>query len=259
MSVQRRERRLTEQAHDPSPGLGVCLLLRARNLQGFAKCGLVLEHLVIHVGPQVADGFAVDLDSDISRRSFWRQVDTRDHGHALRAVHSLRSERLRPAHLIRSPDDLRESQMTGCSSLYAPAVAKFEYDEEASAAWRLDVVHDVRQDKPVPVTRWIEAMRRLNAIRDPLARQILVLDRECGSGTGTCDNADDVVPEIADRLRWGCKTTEVIAGSFRCRVPRATRALNALDPVTPRSTRSSPSYRSRHSAARWRCSYSRMR
>jgi hypothetical protein len=131
--------------------------------------------------------------------------------------------------------------MTGCSSLYAPAVAKFEYDEEASAALRLDVVHDVRQDKPVPVTRWIEAMRRLNAIRDPLARQILVLDRECGSGTGACDNADDVVPEIADRLRWGCKTTEVIAASFRCRVPRGTCALNALDPVTPRSTRSSPS------------------
>jgi hypothetical protein len=95
--------------------------------------------------------------------------------------------------------------MTGCSSLYAPAVAKFEYDEEASAAWRLDVVHDVRQDKPVPVTRWIEAMRRLNAIRDPLARQILVLDSECGSGTGACDNADDVVPEIADRLRWGVR------------------------------------------------------
>jgi hypothetical protein len=104
--------------------------------------------------------------------------------------------------------------MTGCSSLYAPAVAKFEYDEEARAAWRLDVVHDVRQDKPVPVPRWIEAMRRLNAIRDPLARQILVLDRECGSGTGACDNADDVVPEIADRLRWGCETTEVIAASF---------------------------------------------
>ena len=43
MSVQRRERRLAAQAHDPSPGLGVCLLLRARNLQGFAKCGSSLN------------------------------------------------------------------------------------------------------------------------------------------------------------------------------------------------------------------------
>src|SRR5687768_6127732 len=41
------------------------------------------------------------------------------------------------------------------------AVSRYEYDEEASAALHMDVVHEVPDDRPVPVTRWVEAMRRL--------------------------------------------------------------------------------------------------
>lgn len=63
-------------------------------------------------------------------------------------------------------------------------MARFEYDEEASAAEHMDVVHEVTEDKPVPVTRCVESMRRLNVIQDPLARRLLVLHRDCGSGSG---------------------------------------------------------------------------
>jgi hypothetical protein len=115
---------------------------------------------------------------------------------------------------VRSPDDLRKPQSTGCSGLYALDVPRFEYDEEASAAEHMDVVHEVLESKPVSVTRWVEAMRRLNAIRDPLARQILALHRECGSGTGVCDSVDGELLAIADRSGWGCETTEVIALHF---------------------------------------------
>ena len=90
----------------------------------------------------------------------------------------------------------------------------FEYDEEASEAWHVDVVHEVPASKPVPVTRWVEAMRRLNAIRDPLARRLLALHRECGSGDGVFDSVDDELITIAARVGWGCETTEIIADHF---------------------------------------------
>jgi len=64
----------------------------------------------------------------------------------------------------------------------------YEYDEEASQAWHMDVVHEV-DDMPVSVERWQESNRRLNGIHDALARKILALHEKCGSGDGECDGA----------------------------------------------------------------------
>lgn len=93
-------------------------------------------------------------------------------------------------------------------------MARYEYDEEASAAWHMDVVHEVPDDKPVPVARWVESMRRLNAIEDPLARRVLALHRDCGSGSGVCDGLNGESVAISQRSGWGCETTEVIAQHF---------------------------------------------
>lgn len=49
-------------------------------------------------------------------------------------------------------------------------MSRYFYDEEASAALHMDVVHELKELEPVAETRWVEAMRRLNAIRDPVAR-----------------------------------------------------------------------------------------
>jgi len=99
-------------------------------------------------------------------------------------------------------------------------VARFEYDEEASAAEHMDVVHEVTDEQPVPAARWVESMRRLNAIQDPLARRLLALHRDCGSGSGACDSADDEPVAISQRRGWGCETTEAIAEHFRVEYPK---------------------------------------
>ena len=63
----------------------------------------------------------------------------------------------------------------------------------------MDVVYEVTEDKPVPVARWLESIRRLYAIQDPLARRLLNLHRDCGSGTGVCDSLDDETVSISER------------------------------------------------------------
>ena len=93
-------------------------------------------------------------------------------------------------------------------------MARFEYDEEASAAWHMDVAHEIPEDKPVPVARWVESMRRLNAIQDPLARRLVALHRDCGSGSGVCDDLDGESVSISERSGWGCETIEIVAGHF---------------------------------------------
>jgi hypothetical protein len=98
-------------------------------------------------------------------------------------------------------------------------MARFEYDEEASAAWHMDVVHEAPEDKPVPAARWVESMRRLNAIEDPLARRLLALHRDCGSGSGVCDGLDSESVPISERLGWGCETTATIAQHFEVQYP----------------------------------------
>ena len=91
-------------------------------------------------------------------------------------------------------------------------MTRYEYDEQASERLHMDVVHEF-DDKPTPVSRWVSAMRLLNSIDDPLARKVLAIHRDCGSGGGECDSLDEVVP-MDDRREWGCETTAVIAGHF---------------------------------------------
>ena len=69
---------------------------------------------------------------------------------------------------------------------------RLEYDGEASARHLMAVVHEVD---------------------DALARRILALHRECGSGTGVCDSDLEGVPD-AERVGWGCETSRVIAQHF---------------------------------------------
>jgi hypothetical protein len=101
-------------------------------------------------------------------------------------------------------------------------VTGYVYDEEASAAEHMDVEHEV-DDSPAPVSRWVDAMRRLNAIDDPLARKLLALHRDCGSGTGLCDSLDDDPVPVDGRSGWGCVTTELIASHLGVDYPSAAR------------------------------------
>src|SRR3954453_11886723 len=101
-------------------------------------------------------------------------------------------------------------------------MTRYEYDEEASERLHMDVVHEV-DDRPTPVARWVDAMRRLNSINDPLARRLLALHRDCGSGSGVCDSVDDESVSIGDRRGWGCETTEAIADHFGSSI-RASRS-----------------------------------
>ena len=98
-------------------------------------------------------------------------------------------------------------------------MVRYEYDEEASQRLHLDVVHEI-DDYPTPVVRWVDAMRRLNSIDDPLGRRLLALHRDCGSGTGACDSGFEREP-IARRVGWGCETTSVIADHFGVDYPVA--------------------------------------
>lgn len=102
-------------------------------------------------------------------------------------------------------------------------VTRYEYDEEASAALHMDVVHEV-DDAPATAAQWVEAMQRLNGILDPLARTLLALHRDCGSGDGPCDDAF-ADPEPLERAAgWGCETTATIADHFGVEYPAALRA-----------------------------------
>jgi hypothetical protein len=69
-------------------------------------------------------------------------------------------------------------------------------------------------------------MRRLNGINDPLARRLLALHRDCGSGGGVCDSSEDERVPIAYRVGWGCQTTELIADHFGVEYPTPHRRDN---------------------------------
>ena len=96
-----------------------------------------------------------------------------------------------------------------------------EYDEEASSRFHMDVVYEV-DDRPAPVARWVDAMRLLNSINDPLGRRVLALHRDCGSGGGPCDGGLDGEP-LAQRTDWGCETKDVVASHFGITYPVAPR------------------------------------
>ena len=99
-------------------------------------------------------------------------------------------------------------------------MTRYEYDEEASELHHMDVVYEV-DDTPAPVARWVDAMRRLNTINDALARRIVALHRDCGSGSGVCDSIDDDGVPIAERRDWGCETTALVAEHFGVQYPGA--------------------------------------
>jgi hypothetical protein len=103
-------------------------------------------------------------------------------------------------------------------------MTRYEYDEEASQRLHMDVVYEI-DDRDAPVARWVDAMRRLNSIDDPLARRILALHRDCGSGSGACDSGFKDEP-IARRVDWGCETTSVIARHFGVEYPAAPSELD---------------------------------
>jgi hypothetical protein len=94
---------------------------------------------------------------------------------------------------------------------------EYVYDEDASKAHHMDVVREVvHRDEESASKAWVESMRRLNSITDPLARKILALHRECGSGTGECDCPDDVGQPGLD---WPCETTGLVADHFGVEYP----------------------------------------
>ena len=97
-------------------------------------------------------------------------------------------------------------------------MTRYEYDEEASELHHMDVVYEV-DETPEPVARWVDAMRRLNTINDTLARRIVALHRDCGSGSGVCDSLDEEGVPIAARRDWGCETTGLVADHFGVAYP----------------------------------------
>lgn len=92
-------------------------------------------------------------------------------------------------------------------------MTKYEYDEEASERLNVDVVHEV-DDSPGTESQWIESMRRLNTIQDPLSRRVLALHQDCGSGSGVCDSDEGDAMSWSERRDWGCETTATIAEHF---------------------------------------------
>ncbi|MFN8195353.1 MAG: hypothetical protein U0R80_13850 [Nocardioidaceae bacterium] len=71
-------------------------------------------------------------------------------------------------------------------------------------------------DAGEPDPHWVEAMRRLNRIQDPFARQVLALHHECGTGRGVCDAG---LPPVEPHVTWGCETTALIAHQFGVAFP----------------------------------------
>jgi hypothetical protein len=97
-------------------------------------------------------------------------------------------------------------------------MTRYEYDEDASERHRMDVVHEI-EDSPTPVARWVGAMRQLNSINDPLARKIVALHRNCGSGSGECDSSMLDGTPMNERRDWGCETTALVASHFGIEYP----------------------------------------
>jgi hypothetical protein len=99
-------------------------------------------------------------------------------------------------------------------------VARFEYDDEASAVEQTDVVYEVTDDGPCLLLAGWSCWRRLNGMEDPLARRLLALHRDGGSGMGACDNSHEEPVPISQRSGWGCETIEAIADHLDVDYPK---------------------------------------
>jgi len=80
----------------------------------------------------------------------------------------------------------------------------YVYDEEASERFHMDVVHEI-DDRQGSLSEWLNVMRRLNAINEPLVRSIVALHRDGGSGEGECDSDQDEPVPMADRTNWAVR------------------------------------------------------
>ncbi len=107
------------------------------------------------------------------------------------------------------------------------------YDEEASRALHMNVVHEVVEREPMSLNLWVEAMGSLNVIDDPLIRKILAVHLDCGSGTGACDGMEPEVVPIGGARRLGLPHHGTRRGALRYRVP---------DGLGPRLRLSPPSH-----------------
>ena len=97
----------------------------------------------------------------------------------------------------------------------------------------MDVVHET-DDRQGSLSEWLDAMRRLNAINEPLVRSIVALHRDCGSGGGECDSDLDEPVPMADRR----------AGAVRPRLSSRRTTASSTEPRPPRTIEGRPeSYR----------------
>lgn len=97
-------------------------------------------------------------------------------------------------------------------------MTKYEYDDAASRNLQIDVVHEVPEATPRSASNWVEAARRLNTIEDRLARDLLELHQDCGTGNGECDSGEEFYEQLHS---WGCETTARIAHHFNVEYPHA--------------------------------------
>ena len=96
-------------------------------------------------------------------------------------------------------------------------MTQYVYDEEESQRSHMDVVYEVQDTDPPDPQQWVEAMSRLNSIDDPLARKLVALHRDCGSGDGVCDLPDE--PMSGRGPDWGCETTAIVADHYGIAYP----------------------------------------
>lgn len=82
-------------------------------------------------------------------------------------------------------------------------MTKYAYDDVASERLQMDVVYEV-DDRSGSLSEWLAARRRLNAIKDPLARRIIELHRDCGSGQVSATRASMI------QRRWPIARTGAV-------------------------------------------------
>lgn len=86
-----------------------------------------------------------------------------------------------------------------------PITPYLVYDDEASAEMHMDVVYEVDPlDRRTQMNIWVQAMRRLNSIDDPLVRKLITLHSgglHCGGPARSADETSG----------WPCDTLRLIA------------------------------------------------
>lgn len=91
---------------------------------------------------------------------------------------------------------------------------EYRYDEGTSAECHMDVVHEVEpHERAQHLASWVESMRRLNAIKDPLARRLVALHRDCSDGEGSCE-ACEAGSEQASGVSRACETMVAVAEHY---------------------------------------------